>query len=89
MAYKLTRSISSKRLTALINVARKSGLKRLKVGDVEFELGVAPQPVDKKSIEPEPEVERMPTEDEMLNWSTPFYDDIRETRAQASKPEAI
>lgn len=82
-----TRNISEKRLKALIQLAVKSGLTRLKVGDVEFELSQAKPPFDNKVkiIETEPEAEVMPTEDELLFMSTPTYDIIRAEREATIK----
>lgn len=77
MKEKITRSASSKRVRELISLAEKAGLLRLKVGEVEFEFGTKPRTasvIDKPSNPIETVSERIPTDEEFLDWSSPHYD---------------
>lgn len=75
--------ISTKKMTEILKIAKKFDLKRVKMGEIEFELfekqvgisdGLKTQDIPK---------ERMPTEDEMLYWSSPY--DPRAEREEAEK----
>jgi hypothetical protein len=82
----MNRGPSKKRIQDLIELARKHGLKYLKAGEVEFELSpgsATSKLVDNGTPETETKVEREPTEDEMLNYSSPFYDQIRADRSNS------
>lgn len=76
---KQERAVSSRRVKELISIAQKAGLKHLKVGEIELEFG--PQSrlhssVDKPSKLPETKVETLPTDEELLNWSSPHFDHL-------------
>lgn len=79
-----------KEFTKYIKFARKHGLKRLKIGEIDFEFShpqAATIPGKKDTIGGAPlnDSERMPTEDEMLLWSTSAYDDVRADRTASAK----
>ncbi len=74
---KMHRSVSKKRVQEFISMARKAGLRSLKVGEIEFELNPLSTfnaKVD-KSKKPTETVnqELMPSDDELLHWSTPDF----------------
>ncbi len=73
-----TRSASRKRIQELIRLAQRAGLKRLKVGEIELELGPVSRmnSVDKADKETETKTEAPPTDEELLNWSAPMFDQV-------------
>jgi hypothetical protein len=63
----------------IVAFAKANGIKKFKLGDLEFEL--EPSKVVGESIIPDGiGQEYKPTEDEMLLYSTPFYDELVEQR---------
>lgn len=74
---KTHRSVSKKRVQEFISMARKAGLKSLKVGEIEFELN----PVSSMSAKLDKPMkaaetvsqELMPTDEDLLNWSVPDF----------------
>lgn len=72
-----------------VKFARKHGLKGLKLDGIEFEFfsptqSSKPMPFTING-EPIPDDEKMPTDDEMLHWSTPAFDLIRAQRKAAKE----
>jgi hypothetical protein len=81
---KITRGPSKKRITDLVTLARRLGIKHLRAGEVEFELAPMsqiPKTIDNPKDPKQTETEREPTEDEMLLYSTASYDQMRADRA--------
>ena len=69
--------MSSRRVKELILIAQKAGLKHLRVGEIELEFG--PQSrvnssIDKPAKGIETKVEQAPSDEELLNWSSPHFD---------------
>jgi len=81
-----------KELRKLIALAKKSGLKSLKLGDISFEFNDA-KPEAKPSARPlglgDPLSSDavMPRDDELLYASTPYYQELISQRAEANKPQ--
>lgn len=73
----------------MVRFARRNGLKRLKCGEIEFEFSQPPQAKTRAAHRTPGEALgndfKEPTEDEMLLWSTPSFDDVRSQREAASK----
>lgn len=77
-----------KHLRELIAVAKEEGLKSLSFNGIKFELGHAQAAVNHPAGQLEAlksDIE-MPTEDEMLLWSTGYYDALKEQRKDALLP---
>lgn len=79
--------MNTKELQKIVKFCRKNGIKRLKTAEIEIEISqdFTPQPRATRSDQPiiqiaREEAERMPSDDEMLMWASPAYDDIREQR---------
>jgi hypothetical protein len=76
----------------LITYAKLNGIKRIKVAGLEVEFheekGVV-YPSSALEMGIPADGEAMPTEDEMLLWSSPAYDEIKAQRKQATQPELI
>lgn len=73
----------------IVKFCQKNGIKRFKTADFEIEFlsDFSPKPKPLRSGQERPivvlgseEGERMPTDDEMLLWSSPAYDVLREQR---------
>jgi len=63
----------------IVAFAKANGIKKFKLGELEFEL--EPQKVvGEATISDGISQEYKPTEDEMLLYSTPFYDELVEQR---------
>jgi len=63
-------------LKEIIKMAKKAGLKRLKTGDVELEFHDAkPQPMQPDVSDIPNDGKRMPSDADMLFYSTDFFDD--------------
>lgn len=76
----IVRAPSTKRIKQLIKVAQSMGVKRLRVGEVEFELypqSVINKSVDKTDTAIDSKSERIPTADELLFHSSPFLEDVQ------------
>jgi hypothetical protein len=67
--------MTNSELVSLIDLCRKQGVRRVKVGDVELEFGperqVSPDEVKAFSRIME---QGVPTDAEVLNWSAPSYE---------------
>jgi hypothetical protein len=77
------RAASKKRVQELILMARKLGLKHLKVGEIEFELNpisAVSASVDKKKKPAETVSDSMPTDDELLFASAEPYASFQSTK---------
>jgi hypothetical protein len=78
---KIARGASKKRVQDLIQLARKYGIKHLKVGEIEFTL--LPDSIGEPSIDNKAEPNQTeddsnsPTDEEFLFMSTGHYDEIQ------------
>ena len=83
-AGKTHRSVSKKRVQEFITMARKLGLKSLKVGEIEFELSpvsTLKAVVDKAPKRTQAKTEDItPTDDELLYWSGPDFGTTEQTK---------
>lgn len=79
-----------KNLRALIQLAKEEGLKTLSFNGIKFELSAQPKSVTSQAGQLEALTSdiREPTEDEMLLWSTDYYDELRTQRKEATLPPA-
>lgn len=81
---------AQKDLISLIKLAKKSGLKRIKTGDIELEFHVEhkenTRPEVGRSVIDDLPKERMPSDDEMLYASTQYFDDLVAQRTGNVKP---
>lgn len=83
--------MTHKELTKLVRFARKQGLKFLKCGEVEFEFSnpsqVRVRAQKGTAGEPLKSDEKMPTDDEMLFRSSPYYDELLNQRENSAKEQ--
>lgn len=81
------RRMSDNRIFKLIEGARKRGVKRLKIGEIEFELNELQAEVDNRTFTPETgtQGDKMPTGDELLFYSTPQYDILQEEKKSSNQ----
>lgn len=82
----------------LIQEAQELGLKSITIEDITYELGIVPK---KNTIVPDLDAKDIVnpisfldelSEDEVLYWSSPYYDDLQEQklkRAQQLKDEGL
>ena len=77
MVKKIERAASSRRVKELINIAQRMGLAELEVGDIKLKFdprAFQVVGVDKAAVPVETKSERIPTDEELLNWSSPHFD---------------
>ena len=77
--------MTTKEMKEFFTLCKEFGVTKIKAKGVFVIFGEQDQRFAflNDSVQPKSEVEREPTEDELLMWSTPHYDDLRGQRKKA------